>query len=154
MNRPELKEGLIKLPKPSEVREDFRQLVAEMKTVEDGLMATGANKAQRTREYVIYFELQRVPGNVRQIAIRATDCNLRERPLDKFLVQYGVSQGWVIAVQPPSGNLLEPSGGRPIQQLIMLENRGGTPLAMVTQTSYMYGTQLINETGRINPIFG
>jgi hypothetical protein len=43
--------------------------------------------------------------------------------------------------------------GRPIQQVILLENGGVTPLAMITQVNYLYRTQPIKETGRINPIF-
>jgi hypothetical protein len=75
-------------------------------------------------------------------------------PLNDFVIQYGVPQGWVIAAQPPSGPTLEPRGGRPIRQVMMLENRGSTPLAMLTQISYKYRSQPIREAGRINPIFG
>jgi hypothetical protein len=114
----------------------------------------GAVEALRTSDYVIWFELQRNAMNPKQLAIRATIAGLGDAPLNQFVVQFGVPAGWVIAVQPPSGNVLTPKGGRPIQQVLMLENRGMAPLVMLTQTSYMYGTQPIKETGKINPIFG
>ena len=113
----------------------------------------GAVEALRTAEYVIYFEIQRNAANPRQLAIRSSVFNLGDVPLNQFVIQYGVPQGWAIAAQPPSGMVLEPKGGRPIQQVMMLENRGMNPLMMMTQTSYMYRTQPIKETGRINPIF-
>ena len=59
----------------------------------------------------------------------------------------------MIAAKPPSNNVLEPFGGKPIQQVILLENRGTLPLIMRTQTSYIYRTQPIKEQGQINPIF-
>ena len=113
----------------------------------------GAVEALRTSEYVIYFEIQKNAANPRQLAIRSSVFNLGDVPLNQFVIQYGVPQGWAIAAQPPSGMVLEPKGGRPIQQVMMLENRGMNPLMMMTQTSYMYRTQPIKETGRINPIF-
>jgi hypothetical protein len=113
----------------------------------------GALEALRTSDYVIWFELQRNASNPKQLAIRATIFGLGDIALTQFVVQYGVPQGWVISVQPPTGNVLEPKGGRPIQQVMMLENRGVNALVMLTQTSYMYRTQPLKETGKINPIF-
>jgi hypothetical protein len=113
----------------------------------------GAVEALRTPDYVVYFQVQRNANNPRQFAIRSTVHGLGEIPLTKFVIQYGVPPGWGIMAQPPSSAVLEPKGGRPIQQVMVLESRGVNPLAMVTQTSYMYRTQPIKETGRINPIF-
>ena len=67
-------------------------------------------------------------------------------------MQFGVPTGWVIAAKQPSGNILA-KGQNPIQQIILLENRGTIPLMMKTQTSYIYGTQPIHEMGKINSIF-
>jgi hypothetical protein len=78
---------------------------------------------------------------------------LGEIPLTQFVVQYGVPPGWGILAQPPSSNVLEPKGGAPIQQVMLLENRGPNHLAMLTQITYLYRTQPIKETGRINPLF-
>jgi hypothetical protein len=103
---------------------------------------------------VIYFELQRNANNPRQLAIRSTVFGLGEIPLTQFAVQYGVPQGWGIVAQPPSSPVLEPAGGAPIRQVMLLENRAVNPLAMITQISYMYRTQPIKEAGRVNPIFG
>jgi hypothetical protein len=112
-----------------------------------------AVEAMRTPDYVVFFELQRNASNPNQIAIRATVFGLGEIPLTKFAIQYGVPQGWAIQAKQPSSAVLEPRGGAPIQQVMFLENRGMAPLAMLTQTSYMYRTQPIKESGRINPIF-
>jgi hypothetical protein len=113
----------------------------------------GAVEALRTPDYVVYFEVQKNAQNPRQIAIRSTVFGLGALPLTRFVIQYGVPPGWGIRVQPPSGNVLEPKGGKPIRHVFLLENRGGSPLVMLTQTSYMYGAQPIKETGKVNPIF-
>jgi hypothetical protein len=112
-----------------------------------------AIEAMRTPDYVVFFEIQRSPINVRQLAIRSTVLGLGEIPLTQFTIQYGVPQGWAIQAQQPSSAVLEPRGGNPIQQVLFLENRGMSPLVMLTQTTYMYRTQPIKESGRINPIF-
>jgi hypothetical protein len=127
---------------------------AQAQPVQVQVQPPGAVEALRTPEYVIWFELQKNAMNPKQLAIRATIAGVGDVALNQFVVQFGVPAGWVIAVQPPTGNVLQPKGGRPIQQLLMLENRGMAPLVMLTQTSYMYGTQPIKETGKINPIFG
>jgi hypothetical protein len=87
------------------------------------------------------------------LAIRSTVFGLGNIQLTQFVVHYGVPPGWGIVAQPPSGNVLEPKGGRPIRQLLFLENRGQSALIMLTQITYIYGTQPIKENGRINPIF-
>lgn len=112
-----------------------------------------AVEALRTSDYVIYFEIQRNPNVPSQVAIRSTVFNNGEIPLNNFIVQYGVPQGWVISAQPPSSTTLDPIGGRPIQQVIFLQNRGPNPLMMKTQTQYMYRSQPIKEMGEVNPIF-
>ena len=114
----------------------------------------GSVEALRTSDYVVFFELQRNAQNPRQLAIRSTVYNLNDVPLTQFLIQYGVPQGWAIVANAPSSNILEPIGGRPIQQILMLENRGNNPLMMITQTTFMYRSQPLKETGKINPIFG
>ena len=114
----------------------------------------GSVEALRTSDYVVYFELQRNAQNPRQLAIRSTVFNLNEAPLTQFIIQYGVPNGWAIVANAPSSNVLEPIGGRPIQQILMLENRGNNPLMMITQTTFMYRSQPLKETGKINPIFG
>jgi hypothetical protein len=114
----------------------------------------GAVEALRTADYVVYFQLQRNANNPRQLAIQSTVFGLGDIPLTQFLIHYGVPQGWGIAAQPPSSTVLEAKGGRPIQQVMLLENRGINQLAMLTQITYLYRTQPIKETGRINPIFG
>jgi hypothetical protein len=112
-----------------------------------------ALEALRTASYVVYFEIQRNPHNSVQLAIRASIFNLGDVALTHFSMQFGVPQGWAIVVHPPSSFVLEARGGEPIQQVMILENRGQNLLAMMTQTSYVFRTQPIKETGRINPIF-
>lgn len=128
-----------------------QQEVAQPKTITP---PQGSVEALRTSDYVVYFELQRNAQNPRQLAIRSTVFNLNDVPLTQFQIQYGVPNGWAIVAQPPSSNVLEPIGGRPIQQILMLENRGNNPLMMLTQTTFMYRSQPLKETGKINPIFG
>lgn len=113
----------------------------------------GAIEALKTSDYVIYFEIQRNQTNPNQIAIRSSVYNLGAVPLTQFVVQYGLPKGWVISVQKPTNNVLEPIGGKPIQQVIYLENRADFPLAMKTQITYMYRSQPLKEMGQINPIF-
>ena len=113
----------------------------------------GSVEALRTPDYVIFFEIQRNAANPRQMAIRSTIFNLGNVPLTNFIVQYGIPQGWVVKAQPPSSSVLEAVGGKPIQQVMMLENGGNAPLRMMTQISYMYRTQPIKERNEINPIF-
>jgi hypothetical protein len=110
-------------------------------------------EAMRTPDYVVFFEIRRNAANPRQIAILSTVFGLGSIPLTQFVIQYGVPHGWAIQSQPPSADVLAPIGGGPIQQVIYLENRGTVALSMLTQTTYLYGTQPIKESGRINPIF-
>ncbi|EAY09122.1 Adaptin N terminal region family protein [Trichomonas vaginalis G3] len=115
----------------------------------------GAVEALRTQDYVIYFEFQRNQNNPNQLAIRASCFNLGEVPLTQFQIQYGLPQGWMISPQQPSGNVLEPIGGRPIMQVLMLQNKGVNKLQMRTQITYLYRSQPLKENGTINQaIFG
>lgn len=113
----------------------------------------GAVEALRTAEFVIYFEIQKNKDNVNQIAIRSTIFNLGMTPLTNFSIQYGVPTGWFVRAQVPSSTTLDARGGKPIQQLLYLENKGMAPLAMKTQTSYMFGCQPLKSVDNINPIF-
>lgn len=112
-----------------------------------------AVEAQKTSDFTIYFELQRNAQNPRQLAIRASIFNNTDVPLSKFLIQYGVPNGYAISCAPPSGDYLAPKGGKPITQVMMIENRGNAPLKMLTQTTYLYRSQPLKEMGQINPIF-
>jgi hypothetical protein len=49
--------------------------------------------------------------------------------------------------------VLEPVGGRPILQQMVLVGQGDAKLQMKTQISYLYGSQPVTETGEINPVF-
>ena len=113
----------------------------------------GAVEALKTPDYIIYFELQRNAANPNQLAIRSTVYNRGDVPLTHFQVQYGVPNGWAISAQAPSGNVLEPIGGRPIVQVLLLQNRGPLPLQMKTQIQYLYRSQPLKEQNPINPIF-
>jgi hypothetical protein len=113
----------------------------------------GSFEAARTFDYVVYFELQKNAHNANQLAIRASIFNTGEVALTHFRMQFGVPQGWAILAHPPSSFVLEARGGGPIQQVMILENRGANPLSMMTQTSYVFRTEPKKETGWINPIF-
>ena len=114
----------------------------------------GALEGLRMPDYVIYFEIRKNPQNPKQIALRASIFNLGTVPLNNFNVKYGVPMGWYLKSSPATGNVLSPIGGPPIFQQIMVATQTDTPLMMKVQISYNYGSQPIQETGQINPIFG
>lgn len=107
----------------------------------------------RKSDFTIYFEVQRNANNPNQVAIRSTIINNGQVPLTNFSVQYGVPVGWSLGAQPPSSNVLEPAGGNPIRQILMLQNRGSAPLRMRAQAQYLYRTQPLKEIGEMNQIF-
>ncbi|OHT02345.1 Adaptin N terminal region family protein [Tritrichomonas foetus] len=114
----------------------------------------GAIEGLRKPDYVIYFEIRKNPANPKQIALRASVFNLGTVALQNFQIKFGVPVGWFLKSQPPSDKNLEPIGGAPIFQQLMVMTQTNTPLMMKVQISYLYGTQPITETGEINPIFG
>jgi hypothetical protein len=79
--------------------------------------------------------------------------NLGPQPLTNFAIRFAVPAGWKLQAQAPSGTLLDPAGGAPIIQQILLLGTTGVQLQMRTQISYQYGTQPITENGIINAIF-
>lgn len=113
----------------------------------------GAVEALATPDYKVFFEVQRNANNPSQMAIRASVFNLGTVPLTNFAIQFGLPRGWALSAQKPSANVLEAAGGRPIVQLLMLQNNGGGPLQMRTQVTYMYRSQPMKEMGQVNPIF-
>ncbi|OHT16790.1 Adaptin N terminal region family protein [Tritrichomonas foetus] len=113
----------------------------------------GAVEALRTPDYVIYFEIRKNPQNQKQIAIRASVFNLGNIALNNFSIKYGVPYGWMLQTQPPTATKLDPIGGKPIFQQLMVYTQTNTPLMMKTQINYVYGSQPIVENGEINPIF-
>jgi hypothetical protein len=112
-----------------------------------------AREALRTSDFVIYFEFQRNAANPRQLAIRSTIYNLTQQDLTKFTISYGVPMGWFIKAPVLKDELLPKNGAKPIQHVLMLENRGNTPLMMKTHTSYMFGCQPLACDNTLNPIF-
>lgn len=114
----------------------------------------GSVLAQKNQDYSIFFEIKNNNGDPNQLAIRSTVVSTCHKQLTKFQVQFGVPQGWLIQAQKPSGEILEPSGGNSITQILMLLNKGTNPLQMKTLVTYMYGAQIVKEQGAINPIFG
>ncbi|KAH0795383.1 Adaptin N terminal region family protein [Histomonas meleagridis] len=113
----------------------------------------GAVEALRMPDYVIYFEVVKNPNNFKQIAIRASIFNLGKVPLERFTVKFGAPKSWMLQVQQPSSETLEPIGGKPIFQQMMAVTQSDMPLMMKVQISYMYRSQPITESGDINPIF-
>jgi hypothetical protein len=91
--------------------------------------------------------------NVRQLVIRASVFNLGTLPFRNFTMKFAVPPGRRLQAQNPSGSVLEPVGGKPILQQMVLVGRGDTKLQMKKQISYMYGSQPVTEAGEINPIF-
>jgi hypothetical protein len=87
------------------------------------------------------------------MAIRASIFGLGKSPLNNFSVKYGVPVGWLLKASAPSANKLEPVGGAPIVQQLLLSTQADIKLMMKVQVQYMYGSQPITEQGEINPIF-
>jgi hypothetical protein len=112
-----------------------------------------AGEALRTSDFVIYFEIQRNTANPRQLAIRSTIYNLTPQDLTKFTISYGVPVGWFVKAPILKDELLPKNGTRPIQHVLMLENRGNVPLMMKTHASYMFGCQPLACDSTLNPIF-
>lgn len=154
-------------PKSKSVGEDLLDLIGPITTPSSKLVSgevlspteveikppPNAVEALRTNDFVIYFEIQKNAANPKQLAIRSTIFNLGTTPLNGFSIQYGVPVGWILKAQPISTNVLEARGGKPIQQVIMLENTGMAPLQMKTQASYMFGSQPLKSVDTMNPIF-
>lgn len=114
----------------------------------------GAIEGLRKPDYVLYFEIRKNPANQKQIALRVSVFNLGNVQLNNFQIKFGVPVGWYLQSQPPSSKTLEPIGGKPIFQQLMVATQTDTPLMMKVQIFYLFGSQPITETGEINPIFG
>lgn len=114
----------------------------------------GAVEGLRKPDYVMYFEIRKNPANQKQIALRVSVFNLGKVPLNNFQIKFGVPVGWYLQSQPPSSKTLEPIGGQPIFQQLMVATQTDKPLMMKVQIFYLFGSQPITETGEINPIFG
>lgn len=104
-------------------------------------------------DFVTYFEVQRNNRDPRQIAIRASFFNKTKSQLNNFQATFGVPDGWGLTAQKPSDTNLMPQGGPPIQQVLLLMNRGNSPLAMRAQVSYLFRSQPIQERCQVNNIF-
>ncbi|KAH0803722.1 Adaptin N terminal region family protein [Histomonas meleagridis] len=116
-------------------------------------IAPNAIEVLRTTDIVIYFEVQKNQQNINQIAIRSTIYNLSDIEITQFVIQYGVPIGWQIQTQQQNTNVLGPKGKNMIQQVLMLYNKGNSPLLMKTKMSYMFGCQPITSENTLNQIF-
>ena len=110
----------------------------------------GSVVALEKSDYIMFFEVRKNPANPKQMAIRVSVFSLISTPLTSFNMKFGVPIGWVLQAQVPSSTTLEPNGGRPITQQIMLSTQSNSPLMMKTMISYQYGSQPISENGEIN----
>lgn len=113
----------------------------------------GAIEAFSTSDVTTYFELQRNMQDPRQLAIRVSYFNKTKIPLNQFLCQYALPDGWALQAQRPTDNVLAPIGGPPIQQVLLLMNRGNRPLQMRAQVTFMFRSQPINTQVVVNNIF-
>jgi hypothetical protein len=112
-----------------------------------------AREALRTADFAIFFEVQRNAANPRQLAIRSTIFNLTQQPLTNFAISYGVPLGWAVRAPQLRGETLEAGAARPLQHVLVLENRGSAPLAMRTHASYMFGCQPLTSDDPLNEVF-
>ena len=104
-------------------------------------------------DFVTYFEVQKNDRDPRQVAIRASFYNKTNVALTNFQASFGVPDGWSLTAQRPSDVNLAPQGGPPIQQVLLLMNRGNSPLAMRSQINYLFRSQPITEKCQVNNIF-
>ena len=141
---------------PKEVDKQTTELVAD-KPKEETPKATitppkGSVLAFKNNDYAIFFEIAPVPNQPR-LMIRVSTFGLGDKPLTKFTIQYGVPIGWSVHAQAPSSNVLEPLGGKPIVQVIMVECKNRTKLLMKAVVSYLYITQPLRDQITMNPVF-
>jgi hypothetical protein len=113
----------------------------------------GAVEALRKADYVVYFEIKKNPQNPKQMAIRASVFNLGRTEFKNFAMKFGATLGWGVRAQNPSSTTLEPIGGRPILQELLVGGQGDAKLQMKIQISYLYGAQPITEGGVVKDIF-
>jgi hypothetical protein len=111
----------------------------------------GSVEGLRKQDYVLFFEVRKNPGNLKQIAVRVSAFNLGKTSFSNFGMKFAVSGGWRLQAQPPSAVILEPIGGRPVTQQLMIMGQGEFLLQMRVQISYQYGSQPITEIGDVNP---
>jgi hypothetical protein len=148
---------LLTLPDDEEcvLGHDLSLLVVSRSTpIRDLNVPPNAKEALRSEDFVVYFELQLNAANCKQLAIRVTIFSTTDQGLHAFNLQYGLPPGWVVVVQPITGTTLLPKKTkRPLQQVLMLENRGFSLLVMRVQISYLYGAQPLTYQSTVNPIF-
>ncbi|OHT03254.1 Adaptin N terminal region family protein [Tritrichomonas foetus] len=109
-----------------------------------------AKLAIEQSDFVVFFEVQKNPQDLRQVAIRASFFNKTNIPLTKFNATFGVPDGWHLNAQAMSDTNLAPNGGTSINQILLLLNRGKSPLAMRAQINYMFRSQPISEKCQVN----
>ena len=112
----------------------------------------GGKEVLKAQDFVLYFEITKNATNVKQLAIRSSAFNTTStfNVLKNFKLQFGVQSGWVIACKEPSSHDLM-FDGTPIQQVLMLENRGASPLSMKVVASYEIDGRPMTHTDRISP---
>lgn len=109
----------------------------------------GTVLALKTADYVIYFELRKNTANPNQLAIRSHMFNLTGTALSKFKIQYQIPSNYIFQIQNPSAEDLPPIGGPAVTQVILLQAKTPGPLMMKTQTTYLFGSQPLQDNGVI-----
>jgi hypothetical protein len=143
LERGSLLDVLAETPTPAQVAHLVRPFPGSVEAVR-----------QSNYRYVVYFEIQKNPRNEKQIAIRVSVFNWRQIPLTNFSMTFGVPPGWRFQEQKPSGNVVEPIGGPPVLQQLLVTGESDVKLQIRIQFSYQDGTQPIQEDSPVNDIFG
>ena len=102
--------------------------------------------------YIVYCQGKRNPQNPKQIALQLQIYSKTNNQMTNFKLEFQESPGWKISVMAPSSNILLPSGGPPITQVIYLLDMNMSPFSIRITFSYLYGTQPINETSIITTL--
>lgn len=105
-----------------------------------------------TGEYVIFGQVQRNPADPRQCALRLLYYNTGISPLTEVKAEYRVAAGWQIKHDTMDGNVMAPSGGRPLTQIVYLFNQTNTPFSLTVTLKYRYGSQPLSTKSVIQAL--
>jgi hypothetical protein len=103
----------------------------------------------RNGDFVVFGQSKRNPSDPKVVALRLLIYGISATFTD-FRMEYRVTPGWEVHVQPPDGNVV--SQGKCVSQVLFLANRNNAPFQLFIQAQYKYGSQPLKEQGVITVI--
>jgi hypothetical protein len=85
------------------------------------------------------------------LAVRTSTFNISKVQLNKFVILYGVPNGYQIQIQQANSSILLPGSQQPILQNLMILKPNEGPFQMRLQVSFLYGSQPFTETVNVFP---